>query len=81
MDKREEQQKEWIIEQLKKEIQNGDLNLSPKFTRKYERREKGMNFEVVNRDICVGSINVLGVSSSSVINGWGCQFHSAYFSL
>ena len=26
-----------------------------------------MNFEVVNRDICVGSINVLGVSSSSVL--------------
>ena len=40
-----------------------------------------MNFEVVNRDICVGSIHVLGVSSSSVINGWGYQFHSAYFSV
>jgi len=26
-----------------------------------------MNFEVVNRDICVGSITVLGVSSSSVL--------------
>ena len=26
-----------------------------------------MNFEVVNRDICVGNINVLGVSSSSVL--------------
>ena len=40
-----------------------------------------MNFEVVNRDICVGSIHVLGVSSSSVIIGWGCRFHPAYFSL
>ena len=37
-----------------------------------------MNFEVVNRDICVGSIQVLGVSSSSCIIGWGYQFHSAY---
>ena len=26
-----------------------------------------MNFDVVNRDICVGSITVLGVSSSSVL--------------
>lgn len=26
-----------------------------------------MNFEVVNRDICIGHINVLGVSSSSVL--------------
>ena len=26
-----------------------------------------MNFEVVNRDICVGNINVLGVSSSSLL--------------
>ena len=26
-----------------------------------------MNFEVVNRDICVGSIRVLGVSSSSLL--------------
>ena len=38
-----------------------------------------MNFEVVNRDICVGSIHVLGVSSSSVIIGWGYQFNPAYF--
>ncbi len=26
-----------------------------------------MNFEVVNRDICVGSIRVVGVSSSSLL--------------
>lgn len=26
-----------------------------------------MNYEVVNRDICVGSIHVLGVSSSSLL--------------
>lgn len=26
-----------------------------------------MNFEVVNRDICIGHIHVLGVSSSSVL--------------
>ena len=29
--------------------------------------KSGMNFEVVNRDICIGHINVLGVSSSSVL--------------
>ena len=40
-----------------------------------------MNFEVVNRDICIGHIHVLGVSTSSVINGWRYQFHSAYFTL
>ena len=26
-----------------------------------------MNYEVVNRDICVGSIRVIGVSSSSLL--------------
>jgi spore germination protein PD len=26
-----------------------------------------MNFEVVNRDICIGSIRVIGVSSSSLL--------------
>jgi spore germination protein PD len=26
-----------------------------------------MNYEVVNRDICVGSIRVIGVSSSSML--------------
>ncbi len=62
-----EQQKEWIVEQLKKEIQNGVLTFLQTFTRKYEWREIRMNFEVVNRDICVGHINVLGVSSSSVL--------------
>ena len=34
-----EQQKEWIIEQLTKEIQNGVLIIYKKFTPKYERRE------------------------------------------
>ena len=37
-----------------------------------------MNFEVVNRDICVG-IFVCSVFQVPRFNGWGYQFHSAYF--
>ena len=76
-----EQQKEWIIEQLKKEIQNGVLTFLQHLPENMKGEKTGMNFEVVNRDICVGSIHVLGVSSSSLINGWGCQFNPAYFPL
>ena len=63
----EEQQKEWIIEQLKKEIQHGVLTFLQNLPENMKGAKTGMNFEVVNRDICVGSIHVLGVSSSSLL--------------
>ncbi|MCH1625826.1 spore germination protein [Fredinandcohnia quinoae] len=36
------------------------------YTRQHERRETKMNFTVVNKDIQVGNINIVGVGASSV---------------